>query len=234
MRIADVAGLDTKLRRAVWHQALLRYIGCNADSHLLASAWGDGTALRTELARTDMGNKADVGAAIARALTRKFADLPADALAEAIADGLSQAPQINIPILSGHCEVAQQIAERIGLPDEIRENLGQLYERWDGKGMPHGVAGEAVKLPVRIVTLAQDAIALTEAYGHEAMKDMIAKRAGGGYEAPLAELFLAHADALMVGLDQPVDREQILELEPLPHAMVSEEEATTRFSPSPI
>ena len=110
-------------------------------------AWGDEIALRTELARTDMGNKADVGAAIARALTRKFADLPADALAEAIAIGLSQAPQINIPILSGHCEVAQQIAKRIGLPDEIRENLGQLYERWDGKGMPHGVAGEAVELP---------------------------------------------------------------------------------------
>ena len=40
MRIADVAGLDTKLRRAVWHQALLRYIGCNADSHLLASRVG--------------------------------------------------------------------------------------------------------------------------------------------------------------------------------------------------
>lgn len=229
MRIADVAGLDTEWRRAVWHQALLRYIGCNADSHLLASAWGDEIALRTELARTDMGNKADVGAAIARALTRKFADLPADALAEAIADGLSQAPQINIPILSGHCEVAQRIAERIGLPDEIRENLGQLYERWDGKGMPHGVAGEAVKLPVRIVTLAQDAIALSEAYGHEAMKEMIAKRAGGGYEAPLAELFLAHADALMVGLDQPVDREQILELEPLPHAIVSEDGCDDTF-----
>ena len=66
------------------------------------------------------------------------------------------------PILSGHCEVAQRIAERIGLPEEIRENLGQIYERWDGKGLPRGLSGDAVKFPVRLVTLAQDAIALIE------------------------------------------------------------------------
>ena len=60
--------------------------------------------------------------------------------------------------------------------------------------MPRGLSGETVKFPVRVVTLAQDAIALHEAHGHDAMKTMIGKRAGGGYEAPLAELFLAHAD----------------------------------------
>ena len=195
MRMADVAQFDVEMRRGVWHQALLRYIGCNADSHLLATAWGDEIALRKELARTDMGNKAELGEAIARAIRRKFPDLAAGKLAEAIARGLADAPQINIPILSGHCEVSQRIAERIGLPDAVRQNLGQLYERWDGKGMPYGLSGDAVRRPVRVVTLAQDAIALQEAHGFEAMKAMIGKRAGGGYEPALGELFLAHADA---------------------------------------
>lgn len=72
---------------------------------------------------------------------------------------------MNVPILSGHCEVAQRIAERLGLPPELRESLGQIYERWDGRGLPKGLSGEAVKFPVRLVTLAQDAIALTEAHG---------------------------------------------------------------------
>ena len=211
MRIADVARLDDNLRRSIWHQALLRYIGCNADSHLLAAAWGDEIALRQDLVRTDMGNKAELGAAIARAITRKFSNLPADELAAAIARGLAEAPQINVPILSGHCEVALRIAERIGLPEDIRENLGQLYERWDGKGMPRGLSGEAVKFPVRVVTLAQDAIALNEAHGLEGMKTMIGQRAGGGYETPLAELFLANANQLMAGLDLPVDRAAILD-----------------------
>jgi hypothetical protein len=32
----------------------------------------------------------------------------------------------------------------MGLSEEIRRNLGQIYERWDGRGLPRGLAGEAV------------------------------------------------------------------------------------------
>jgi hypothetical protein len=46
MRFAEILGLDIDQRRSVYHQALLRYIGCNADTHLLASAFGDEIALR--------------------------------------------------------------------------------------------------------------------------------------------------------------------------------------------
>jgi HD-GYP domain-containing protein (c-di-GMP phosphodiesterase class II) len=223
MRLAEAAGLDVETSRGVYHQALLRYIGCNADTHLLAAAFGDEIALRRDLQRTDMGNKPELGATIARALNRHFANLPADELAKAVERGLSEAMQVSVPILSGHCEVAQRIAERIGLSPEIRENLGQLYERWDGKGLPRGLSGNAVKLPVRLVTLAQDAIALNEAHGFDTMVEMIGKRAGGGYEPELADLFLKNAGRLMQGLDQPVDRETILALEPKPHAMFDED-----------
>jgi HD-GYP domain-containing protein (c-di-GMP phosphodiesterase class II) len=223
MRFAEVAGLDQQTRRSVYHQALLRYIGCNADTHLLAAAWGDEITLRRELHHIDMGNRAEFVAIFVRAITRKFPDASSEEIAKAVERGLAEAPQVNVPILSGHCEVAQRIAERIGLSDEIRENLGQLYERWDGKGLPRGLSGNAVKLPVRLVSLAQEAIALTEAHGFETMTAMIAKRAGGGYEPELADLFVAHAEQLMTGLDQPVDRETILALEPVPHAMFDED-----------
>lgn len=229
MRIADVAGLDTEMCRSVWHQALLRYIGCNADTHLLSSAFGDEIALRRELASTDMGNKSELREVLLRALTRNYAGLPPAEQAQAIERGIAEAMQVSVPILSGHCEVAQRIAERIGLSDTIRENLGQLYERWDGGGLPRGLSGDAVRFPVRLVTLAQEAIALSEVHGHAAMKAMIAKRAGGGYEPALAELFLAHADKLMQGLGEPVDRETILALEPEPHAMLDEEAADRTF-----
>ena len=76
MRFADVLGLDVEVRRSVYHQALLRYVGCNADTHLLASAFGDEIALRQDLQHIDMGDKSAIGATILRALTRTFADLP--------------------------------------------------------------------------------------------------------------------------------------------------------------
>ena len=229
IRIANAAGLDDEMRRAVWHQALLRYIGCNADTHLLATAFGDEIALRRELASTDMGNKPELREVLLRAIKRNYAGLPPSQLEEAVERGISEAMQVSVPILKGHCEVAQRIAERIGLSEEIRENLGQLYERWDGGGLPNGLSGEAIKFPVRLVTLAQEAIAVSEVHGHEAMKGIIAKRAGGGYEPALADFFLTHADQLMAGLDQPVDRATILALEPEPHATLSQEGCDEAF-----
>jgi HD-GYP domain-containing protein (c-di-GMP phosphodiesterase class II) len=222
MRLAGVAGLDTETCRAVYHQALLRYIGCNADTHLLAAAFGDEIALRRDLQRIDIGNKAELADTIARAITRRLAGSSPTELAEAVQRGLSGAMQVSVPILSGHCEVARRIAERIGLPEEVCDNLGQLYERWDGKGLPRGLSGDEVKLPVRLVTLAQDAIALAEAHGFDTMKAMIAQRGGGAYEADLSALFLAHAEALFEGVADPVDREAVLALEPAPHAMLDE------------
>src|SRR5947209_7519398 len=122
MRLAEVAGLDDHERRQVYHQALLRYIGCNADTHLLASAFGDEIALRQDLARIDLGNQSELAETIIRAITRAFADAPPAELAEAVKKGLAEAMNVSVPILAGHCEVAQRIAERIGLSDEIRKN----------------------------------------------------------------------------------------------------------------
>jgi len=223
MRLAERAKADDQTRRAVYHQALLRYIGCNADTHLLSAAWGDEIALRQDLHRIDMGNRSEFVEVFVRAITRTFAGAPPEELAKAVERGLASAAQVNVPILSGHCEVAQRIAERIGLPEEIRENLGQIYERWDGRGLPRGLSGQAVKYPVRLVTLAQDAIALADLHGFEAMTTMIAARAGGAYEAELTDVFLAHAERLLAGLDGPVDRATILALEPAPHAMLDED-----------
>ncbi len=229
MRFADVAGLDQDPRRRIYHQALLRYIGCNADTHLLAEHWGDEITLRRELHHIDMGNRAEFVELLVRTLKRKFAGAPPDELEAAVKRGLADGPQVNIAVLSGHCEVAQRIAERIGLPEDIRESLGQIYERWDGKGMPRGISGNAVKFPVRVVTMAQDAIALNDHHGFAAMKEMIAGRAGGGYEPELVDLFLTHAESLLAGLDGPVDRETILALEPEPHSMLDAEACEEAF-----
>jgi HD-GYP domain-containing protein (c-di-GMP phosphodiesterase class II) len=229
MRFAEIAKLDDDTRRSIYHQALLRYIGCNADTHLLAAAWGDEITLRRELHYIDIGNRTEFVELFVRAIKRKYPGASPEELAEAVQRGLAEAPQVNIPILSGHCEVAQRIAERIGLPQDIRENLGQIYERWDGKGLPRGLAGNAVRFPVRVVTLAQDAIALNDHHGFATMKEMIAKRAGGGYEPELVDIFLTNAEKLLAGLDGPVDRETILALEPVPHSMLDEDAAEEAY-----
>jgi HD-GYP domain-containing protein (c-di-GMP phosphodiesterase class II) len=217
MRLADRAGLDQRGRREVFHQAILRYIGCNADTHLLASTFGDEMAMRQEMAVIDLGDRDEVGGMFVRAFERVFADMPADKLKKAVQAGLAEAMQIGVPILAGHCEVAQRIGRRIGLDDAMLENLGQLYERWDGRGLPRGLSGNDVRIAVQVVTLAQDAISLTEARGFDAMVATVRKRRGGAYEPGLADLVLRDPVGLLEGIDAGVDRDTILALEPEPH-----------------
>ena len=59
------------------------------------------------------------------------------------------------------------------------------------------------------ITLSEMKLTIEPALASQAMKAMIAKRAGGGYEPALAELFVAHADQLMAGLDQAADLAEI-------------------------
>ncbi|TPM12341.1 HD domain-containing phosphohydrolase, partial [Mesorhizobium sp. B2-3-5] len=157
-----------------------------------------------------------------QAFRRLYYDLDPDAQAKAIEAAMSQALAVARPVLTAHCEVAQRLGERLGLSDEIRRNLGQIYERWDGKGLPRGLSGEDVLPAVRLITLAQDVIALSDAVGIEAMAEIVANRGDGPYEAGLARLVSANAAVLMEGIGATVDRETILALEPDPPVMLDE------------
>ena len=49
------------------------------------------------------------------------------------------------------------LASRSGLHQSVIDALAHAYERWDGKGLPEGLEGDAVPLAVRIVVVARDA-----------------------------------------------------------------------------
>jgi len=53
LRLAEKLGFDENGMRDVYYQSLLRYIGCNAETRLLAAVFGDELALRTEIIHTD-------------------------------------------------------------------------------------------------------------------------------------------------------------------------------------
>lgn len=229
MRITDLLGCSKTERRDAYHQSLLRYVGCNADTFVLSATFGDEIAMRRDLVGMDMGDQQRVRDVFVRAFTRHYAHLAPEALEGAIRDGLSRAATVSRQVLSAHCEVAQQIGARIGLSEEIRKNLGQIYERWDGNGLPFGRKGDDVLPAVRLVTLAQDAIALADDHGTEEMARVVASRADGAYEARLALAVSDHAQSLMEGIGATVDREAILRLEPDPPAMLNEAECEEAF-----
>jgi HD-GYP domain-containing protein (c-di-GMP phosphodiesterase class II) len=201
-RLAKAADLPREQREAVFYQGLLRYVGCNSESHAMAALLGDEIAFRRDFALIDSAKPGEIIPLVFSHLRKANAGVGPVAALINIARGLASSPKASAAILHGHCEVAERLGQRLGLAPEMCKSLGQLYARWDGKGIPAGLKGEAIALPVRLVSLAQDAMILFEAYGCDKAVEMIRQRAGKAYDPKLAALLVEHVDALMAGLDE--------------------------------
>jgi HD-GYP domain-containing protein (c-di-GMP phosphodiesterase class II) len=223
VRLADKCGYSQEALREVYYQALLRYIGCNADADWLASIVGDEQALRADFARIDNGNLAAVVNTMVRAIRRSNAGASALNMARAVGRGLMAFPEFK-PMFAGHCEVAKRLAERLGFGPDVVYALGQLYERWDGKGLPNGLGGDAIAPAVLVVTLAQDAVLFHRLGGLDAARNVVHERRGKAYAPHLAQVFSDHAEELCAGLDREPSWEAVLALEPGPHDTLSEEQ----------
>jgi HD-GYP domain-containing protein (c-di-GMP phosphodiesterase class II) len=125
---------------------------------------------------------------------------------------------------AGHCEVAQRLARRLGFGESLIVCLGQVYERWDGKGLPRKLKGDQVAPAVQLVTLAQDAIVWTRIGGPDAAVATVRKRSGGAYMPLMAERFCDQARTIVAGLDEEPSWESVLALEPGQRNSLSDEE----------
>jgi HD-GYP domain-containing protein (c-di-GMP phosphodiesterase class II)/DNA-binding CsgD family transcriptional regulator len=146
--IAEELGCSADEVGAVHRFSLLRFLGCTADaSETAAAAGGDDRAFNAAMAPVVMGSGRE---AVGRLVRSVGAGEPPLARARLVVRGLRSDP------LAVHCEVAAMLAARAGLERAVVDALGHAYERWDGKGSPAGLAGDAVPLPVRIAAVARD------------------------------------------------------------------------------
>jgi HD-GYP domain-containing protein (c-di-GMP phosphodiesterase class II) len=222
-RIGRMLALGAGELAEIYYQSLLRYIGCNAETHTMAALFGDEIDFRRDFARIDMGRANEMVALVFGYLRRANADAGILGLVAGVTRGLITSQKVSAESIAGHCEVAERLAERLGLGAGVRRNLGQIYERWDGRGLPRGLKGQAIAPAVRVVSFAQDAIVLRAAFGAEAAHAKLAARSGRAYDPRLVDRFLKSADQLTTGLDETT-WEAVLALEPEPHALMSEQE----------
>ena len=117
---------------------------------------------------------------------------------------------IGAEILSGSSSPVLAMAEQIALTH---------HERWDGHGYPHGLSGEYIPLPGRIVSVADvfDALTHERPYKrawplHEALAE-ISQQAGRQFDPDVLQAFsrLDHATLFsdMVGWEPPARRRPI-------------------------
>jgi response regulator RpfG family c-di-GMP phosphodiesterase/DNA-binding CsgD family transcriptional regulator len=222
-RLGEAAGLAESDLRDAYYESLLRYIGCNADTYWLSSIVGDELALRAEIASIDMADTRRIVNLIMRHIRRASAGSGLVSILQAMAHGISQLSGFNQEFFPGHCEVARRLAGRLGFPESFVETAGEIYARWDGKGVP-ALKGEQIAPAMLVASLAQDAVTFYRLGGIDAAVAMARRRSGGAHSPRLVEIFCRDAKRLLAGLDDEPAWETALALEPGTRLTLSEVE----------
>jgi HD-GYP domain-containing protein (c-di-GMP phosphodiesterase class II) len=223
MRLGEALGLGPEDLSQVYYQALLRYVGCNAEVHAMAAMLGDEHAFRRDFALIDMGKASEIAPLVFGYLRRANADAGPFQMIAAVAHGMLVSQKFSAEGIAGHCEVAERLAERLGLSAGVQRCLGQVYERWDGRGLPRGLKEEAIAPAVRVVTFAQDVIVLRAAHGDDAAFAKLKERRRSAYDPRIVDRFFGRVEEFTSGLDE-ASWSTVLALEPGPRAEMSEEE----------
>jgi HD-GYP domain-containing protein (c-di-GMP phosphodiesterase class II)/DNA-binding CsgD family transcriptional regulator len=213
VELGRAAGLPAETLRDAYYTGLLRFIGCTAFAH--EQAWyaaGDDLAFSRELAPADTASARSVARRVITKIGRGAGGL---ARIRAVARTLTDASGPR-KFATAHCDLAVRLAARLGMSAPVAAALGQIYERWDGRGNPNHLAGERIDLPARLVHVAWRAELHRGIAGPAAAVEVVRRRAGGELDPALAARFEKEARRLLAVTGQPTVWEAFLAAEPRP------------------
>jgi HD-GYP domain-containing protein (c-di-GMP phosphodiesterase class II) len=204
--LADAAGFDASDARDAFYVALLKTVGCTGDEDFGVRALGEDSG--NWIAHMAGGSPAEFMGALIRNVGRS------DAFPRRVGKVLHALRKGPGMPSRAHCEVGRLLAERLGLSARVASAMTQVFERWDGRGRPDGLKGEAIDRVVRLVQLASDAQAARRLLGTDETVALIRRRAGGGYDPKLVEVFSRRAKTLFAALEVTSVHDALVEAEP--------------------
>ena len=211
LRLAQRLGMDEADRRVVYYAALLAWVGCHVDAYEQAKWFGDDLALKADFRQVDFASAAAGPLFMLRHLG---AGRPVAERARLGVGFASDGRRAAAAMLENHWLAADDLAARLGLAQRVRDSVEQTFERWDGKGVPKGAAGEEILLTSRLVTLADVVEVFHHAGGVQAAVAVARQRRGTQFDPHVVDVFAAHAESLFAGLDEASTWDAVIGAEP--------------------
>jgi HD-GYP domain-containing protein (c-di-GMP phosphodiesterase class II) len=210
LRLARQLGLAEADQEVVYYTALVAWVGCHVDAYEQAKWFGDDTVLKADFRQVDF-----TGLASPLFMLRHLgAGRPLLERARIGAAFPGEGRRAAEAMLENHWLAADGLAERLGLPQQVRDSVEQTFERWDGKGVPKGVQGEEILITSRLVTLADVVEVFHRAGGTDAAVAVARQRRGTQFDPRIVDVFVDQAAALFAGLDEASSWDAVLGAEP--------------------
>lgn len=218
VRIGEALRLNEAELVDSYHLALLRFIGCTAESSQEARILGDEVELNSWLTSLTLASNLERGTTVLRHVGAGSPPWERLGLLGRAIAGTRYVQEIEV----AHCEVARLFAARLSMTPTLQRAIGQIYERFDGKGTPNRLRGENIELSMRVVAVAHDAQAYERLGGVDAATAVVKSRSGKSYDPAVAEAFGARPTELLAGLGSENIWDRALEVEPGPRALLTE------------
>ena len=150
MHIAQEMELPLEQRTDLYYAELLKDAGCTTYTSQLASSWlVDELAAKRDLQFfRDTRNPLDIASWLFKYVA---AGAPFRIRATHIVDFLVNGRKLMKEGFESTCHVASRIAQRLGMPQAVQDALMQVFEQWDGHGMPYSIKSDAIPVISRIV-----------------------------------------------------------------------------------
>jgi HD-GYP domain-containing protein (c-di-GMP phosphodiesterase class II) len=218
-RLGGKLGLAGRELADVYYTALLRYLGCSGFAHEAAAAsGGDDLAYNTTFQGTDPARVAEIIGLAVRELAR---DQPLHVRAHAIVRFLSR-PKSYAELARAHCDQATALAAELAVGPAVVAALGEMYERFDGRGAPRALAGDAIALPARVLALAQALEVHARVAGPAAALAVACERRGAQFDPTIVDALLAGEREILDVAAAPSAWQLFLDAEPTPHRRLDE------------
>jgi HD-GYP domain-containing protein (c-di-GMP phosphodiesterase class II) len=199
-RLGGHLGVEPDDRGALYYSATLAWVGCVADTPELATWFGDDIAFRADSRRVDLAGLPMLGFMLRHVGVGSPALHRIRLGAKLVATGGKGVEQV----LLSHCLTTARMAERLGLGANVCDPLQQVFTRWDGKGVPGGVGGEAIAFPMRLLQLD----------GTDSAVEVARARRGKQFDPAVVDAFCGVAPDVLGDASSDVDWEALIDEEP--------------------
>lgn len=209
--LAERIGLGAEEQDAVYFGSLLAWVGCHIDAYEQAKWFGDETVLKHDyhLTNFDTATKGPLfmlrHLGVGRPLPQRIGLVP----------GLlgGDGREVADSLLDNHWRASDELMERVGVDQLIRDTVEQCFERWDGRGIPKGARGAEILVTSQLVCLADVVEVFHRVGGVETAVSVARERAGTQFDPELVATFGDLADSLFGELEAAEPWEAIVSAE---------------------
>jgi HD-GYP domain-containing protein (c-di-GMP phosphodiesterase class II) len=229
MRVGEQIGLAQHEAGALFYALLLKDAGCSSSSARMCELFGtDDIALKTAAKTVNFQRPSEA----LRYMVQNVAGDSRLARARKTLHVSARLAAEGREIVATRCDRGASVLAMLDFPPAAASAVRALDEHWDGRGLPDGIAGDAIPMLGRIACLAQTAEVFFTTYGLESARDMVRARRGSWFDPQLADAFLAlpDSDPVWAKLAHDEHADRVLELEPDDHALIADESRLDRVA----